>query len=312
MDKIEDKKNSEKTTRSMISFDWAMKKLLRSKANFGVLEGFLSELLFRKVKIKNIAESESNQKDKYDKFNCVDILVEIDAKEIVIIELQFNSQNDYFQRMLYGTSKTITDYMHLGEDYKLVRKVYSINIVYFDLGKGDDYIYHGYTRFIGLHTNEDLRLDEDQQKLYNKEFVGDLQPEYYILKVKNFDDVAKDTLDEWIYYLKNNKICDDFTAQGLKQAREILAFDNMNDAEKKDYERSMKIRMIQDSELATALYKGQNEGMAKGLAQGIKKGKAEGKLEGKIEIAKKLKLRGMTFDEIIEFTGLTKKEIEKL
>ena len=33
------------TTRSMISFDWAMKRLLRNKANFEVLEGFLSELL---------------------------------------------------------------------------------------------------------------------------------------------------------------------------------------------------------------------------------------------------------------------------
>jgi hypothetical protein len=30
-------------TRKLISFDWAIKKILRSKANFGILEDFLSE-----------------------------------------------------------------------------------------------------------------------------------------------------------------------------------------------------------------------------------------------------------------------------
>ncbi|MCL2131193.1 MAG: Rpn family recombination-promoting nuclease/putative transposase, partial [Lentimicrobiaceae bacterium] len=69
-------------TRSMISFDWAMKRLLRSKANFDVLEGFLSELLRREIKIKNIAESEGNKADKEDKFNRVDILVEADDREL--------------------------------------------------------------------------------------------------------------------------------------------------------------------------------------------------------------------------------------
>ena len=333
MKKRNNKKNSENKTRSMISFDWAIKNLLRDKTNFVVLEGFLSELLFCSVKIKNITESESNQKDKYDKYNCVDILVEIDNKELVIIELQFNSQNDYFQRMLYGASKAITDYMHVGDGYDRVRKVYSINIVHFDLGKGEDYIYRGTTRFIGLHKKDDLRLDEEQQQLYNKEFVGDLHPEYYILKLKNFDDVADDnTLDEWVYYLKNNKIRDDFTAQGLEQAREVLAYDNMSDAEKKDYEASIKARRIKDSEIQTALYKGKNEGRAeglaegkaeglaegieKGLAEGIEKGLAEGiekgLAEGKIEIAKNLLKSNIPINIIITSTGLTKEEIEKL
>ena len=74
-------------TRSMISFDWAMKRLLRQKANFEILEGFLSELLCRKIIIKNIGESEGNKTDENDKWNKVDILVEADGKELVIIEL---------------------------------------------------------------------------------------------------------------------------------------------------------------------------------------------------------------------------------
>ena len=275
-------------TRSMISFDWAMKRLLRSKANFEVLEGFLSELLRRKIIIKNIAESEGNKSDKEDKYNHVDILVEVDNKEIVIIELQFNTQSDYFHRMLYGTSKAIIEHIHEGDTYDKVRKVYSINIVYFDLGVGDDYVYHGISNFKGLHTHNELQLDDEQKILYNKTTIGDLYPEYYILKVKNFDDIAKDPLDEWIYYLKNNKIHDNFTAQGLDKARKVLAFDKMNEEEKKDYMRNIKEWRIKESEILSALYK------------------------GKIEIARKLKNRGMPFDLISEVTNLSNEEIEKI
>lgn len=202
-------------TRSMISFDWAMKRLLRNKANFEVLEGFLSELLRRKIVVKNILESEGNQTDKDDKTNRVDIFVEADYKELVIIELQFDSQDDYFLRMIYGVSKAITDYIDKGNPYSAVRKVYSVNIVYFDLGEGDDYVYWGVTNFRGLHTQNELLLTAKQQQVYGKTYAGDLNPEYFIIKVRGFDDVAKNTLDEWIFYLKNDKIKDDFTAQGL-------------------------------------------------------------------------------------------------
>ena len=272
--------------RSMISFDWAMKRLLRQKANFEVLEGFLSELLYRKVIIKSIGESDGNQTAKNDKYNRVDILVEADDKELIIIELQFYGQDDYFERMLYGVSKSITDYMYKGDAYHKVRKVYSINIVYFDLGKGEDYVYHGITNFTGLHTRKELLLDESQRNLYRKEFVGELYPEYYILKVNNFNDVAKDTLDEWIYYLKNNQIRDDFTAQGIAQAREALAFDNLSEEEKRQYEREVKDRRIRDSEINTAFNKGEREGLKKGEAKGLKKGRAEGRAEGKAERVK--------------------------
>ncbi|MDR1342594.1 MAG: Rpn family recombination-promoting nuclease/putative transposase, partial [Prevotellaceae bacterium] len=138
-------------SRVLISFDYALKRLLRNKANFDVLEGFLSELLLRDVKVKNIGEGESNQQYAEDKYNRVDILVEDTDGAVIIIELQFTQEIDYFHRMLYGTSKAITDRMHLGDQYITVPKAYSINIVYFDLGQGTDYVYHGKTHFVGLH-----------------------------------------------------------------------------------------------------------------------------------------------------------------
>ena len=57
-----------------IRFDWAMKRLLRNKANFGVLEGLLTTLLDEKITISQLLESESNQEDEFDKYNRVDLL----------------------------------------------------------------------------------------------------------------------------------------------------------------------------------------------------------------------------------------------
>ena len=284
-------------TRSMISFDWAMKRLLRQKANFEVLEGFLSELIRRKIIIKYIGESEGNKEDKDDKTNRVDMLVEADDKELVIIELQYDSLNEYFQRMLYGVSKAITDHMHRGVAYSHVRKVYSVNIVYFDLGSGDDYVYHGFNTFTGLHTHTELELTDKQQQLYGKTVAGDIFPEYYIIKVDKFDDVAKDTLDEWIYYLKNNRIRDDFTAQGIDKARQILAFDNLSDDEKKQYWRRLDDKRVRDGEIETAFTDGETKGLEKG------------RTEERENIVINSYRAGIPIETISTITGLTNDEI---
>ena len=71
---------------NLIRFDWAIKKILRDKANFGILEGFLSELLGQNIKILNLLDSESNKETNDDKFNRVDLLAELENKELVIIE----------------------------------------------------------------------------------------------------------------------------------------------------------------------------------------------------------------------------------
>ena len=340
-------KEQDKKSRSLISFDWAMKRLLRQKTNFEILEGFLSELLYRKIIIKNIAESEGNMTDKEDKSNKVDILVEIDDRELVIIELQYDSVLDYYHRMLYGVSKSITDYISRGDPYSKVRKVYSINIVYFELG-GDDYVYHGFTHFFGLHTNNELHLTASQQKLYNKTFVGEIYPEYYIIKVRGFNDVAKNTLDEWIYYLKNNRIEDNFTAQGIDKAREILLFDNLSNAEKAQYLRAIDNKLLSDDAFRTALFEGEIKGEAIGLekgkaigleegeAIGLEKGKAIGLEEGEAiglekgeaiglekgeaigerkkaeDVTQVLLKKGMSIEDISAISGLSKPQIEYL
>ena len=299
-------------TRSMISFDWAMKRLLRNKANFEVLEGFLSVLLRRKIIIKNIGESDGNQESKDDKYNRVDIFVEADGSELVIIELQYDSEDDYFQRMLYGVSKSITEHISQKQAYSTIRKVYSINIVYFDLGIGDDYVYHGVASFRGLHTNTELQLTEKQFNIYGKSFVDELYPEYYIIKVNKFNDLAKSPLDEWIYYLKNNKIKDEFEAPGLDKAREVLNFDKLSDEEKRQYWYNVEAKRIKNSEMTTAYTDGELKGLEKGEAIGLEKGEAIGVENTNKKIIANGMKAGYSIDDMATFTGLTLEEIVKI
>ena len=155
----------------LIRFDWAVKKLLRSKANFDVLEGFLSELLKENINIRNILDSEGNKETAEDKFNRVDLLVENSKGEMIIIEVQVEDQLDYIQRLIYGTAKVITEYIKQSVSYKEIKKVISISILYFDLGQGEDYIYHGTTKLIGIHSHEELRLSKKQQEEFQKDQI---------------------------------------------------------------------------------------------------------------------------------------------
>ncbi len=224
----------------LIRFDWAMKRLLRNKANFGILEGFLSELLRTDIKIIEILDSESNKETENDKFNRVDILVKNSNGELIIIEIQNDREYDYFQRMLYGVSKVIVEHIEEGSAYSQVKKVIAINVVYFNLGQGEDYVYYGITSFKGLHKKDILGLSKRQKEVFGVESVKDVFPEYYIIKVNNFDDNAQDTLDEWVYFFKHSAIKSNFSAKGIKEASEKLDIMKLPKKEQSDYKSYIK------------------------------------------------------------------------
>lgn len=300
-----------------------MKRLLRDKANYVVLEGFLASLLGKRFKIHRFLESEGNQEDEEDKYNRVDILAESEDGELCIIEVQNSRELSYFHRMLYGVSKAITEYIGLGKPYEEVRKVYSINIVYFELGQGKDYVYHGKTEFVGLHQPHDtLKLSVRQNEKFfgNKELdvmkrkaASDLFPEYYVLRVNDFDKVATTPLDEWIEFLKTGNISAKAKAAGLSEARERLRVDALSDKDKQAYYRHMEsvrhMKSLFDTSRDEGYEEGMDMGLAKGMDKGLAKGLAKGRSERAKEIAKQLKAMGLTTEQIAQATGLTLDEI---
>ena len=332
----------------IIRFDWAAKRILRDKANFGVFEGLITVLLGEKITIAEILESESNQNDENDKFNRVDIKAKNTKGEIILVEIQQTRQFYFLQRMLYGVAKTITEHIGIGNKYDKVKKVYSINILYFDLGKGSDYLYHGTNRFVGVHTNDTLQINIREQGQLRMVTPETIFPEYYIIRVNEFNQVAKTPIEEWMDYLKRGYIRDDTTTPGLAEAREKLQYIKMAPEERRAYDRHIDNIMVQNDVMDTAheegyaagvaegrkagmaegkaegkaegraegraegIVEGRAEGIAEGIAEGMAKGMAKGLTEGKIEIAKALKKDGMSNELIAKYTGLSAQEINEL
>ncbi len=294
--------------RKLITFDWAMKRLLRSKVNFEILEGFLSELLGEDITILEILESESNKESRGDKFNRVDLKVKNGKGELIIIEVQYDREYDYLQRILYGTSRVITEHQKESDNYATLVKVISVNILYFDLGHGSDYIYHGTTSFTGIHDHDILKLDRRQQILYGKNSISNLSTEYYLIKVNNFNRMATTTLDEWIYFLKNQEIKDEFKAKGIQKAKQSFALLSMSDEELRAYNSYQDSLRDEASYIETNYYSAKMEGREEGITEG----REQGIEETTRTIAIKLIEQGTEIDIIKTVTGLSVAAIEEL
>ncbi|MCI5209271.1 MAG: Rpn family recombination-promoting nuclease/putative transposase, partial [Candidatus Electrothrix sp. ATG2] len=260
------------------------------------------------ITILEVLESESNKDFKKHKKNVLDLKVKNSRNEIIIIEVQYDRDYSFFHRILWGTSRVVSEHLHEGDDYFRVQKVISVNLIYFDLGEGEDYIYHGVTSFRGIHKNDVLRLRTHEKKELGKDSVQEIFPEYYLIKINRFDDLAKDTLDEWVYFLKNEEIKPEFTAQGLQEAGRILSYTKLNKEEQIDYNNYIDTRRRRDSELRTKFSEGLEEGLEKGLKKGVEKGLKKGRLE----TARSMKKEGIPAEIIQKCTGLSLDEINGL
>jgi predicted transposase/invertase (TIGR01784 family) len=285
-----------KKDRPLVSFDWAAKKILRDKANFDILEGFLTTLLKQEIKIISILESEGTPEHATDKFNKVDLLVQNNHGELIIIEIQNNREVHYLERLLYGTSKLIVDHLQLGESYEKVKKVISISILYFLLGEGEtDYVYYGSTAFYGLHDGSKLVL-----RRYKPEALWDghievakkIFPEYYLIEVERFQDIIKSDLDEWIYFFKNSEIKEEFKSKNIQRAREKLDLLKMPESERKAFERYLMNKASEKEVIETA--------------------KIDGGIERNVEIAKAMLANNEPMEKIKQYTGLSEAEISDL
>ena len=310
-----------------ILFYWAIKRLLQQKANFGVLEGFLTVFLDQPVQIVEILESEGNQQSERDKYNRVDIKAKNAQGEIILIEVQNAREADYLERILYGVAKTITEHIDKGQPYRNITKVYSISILSLDLGKGTDYLYHGQNRFIGVHTKDSLEITRREKNALVGRKPEEIFPEYILIRVNQFNQVAVTPLEEWMAYLKQGVIRPDTTAPGLQEAREKLRYYSMSDQERHAYDAHLDAMLIENDVLSTARREGLYEGGEEGLAEGIEIGRAEGREEGRAEglkegeakrieemrsAAQNLKARGIDPLVISQALGLSIEEINPL
>ena len=287
------------TDNDFIRLDWAAKNILRDKADFEVFEGLMTVLFGEPVKIIELLESESNRETKEAKGNRVDIKAKNSKDEIILVEIQLEHQADFLERILFGVSKTIIEHIGKGQDYTNIKKVYSINILYFNLGVGNDYIYHGTNRFKGLNTGDTLAFNKREKKGYKQKRRANIFPEYYILRVNQYEkETAETPLEEWMRYLKDGYIRPDTTVPGLQKARECLRVLSMSDKDRKAYEYYLYNKVYEEDVVETAREDGWFEGYDVGEVEKAK------------QIANKMLAMGADMDYVMEVTGLKEEDIK--
>ena len=284
------------SSNDFVRLDWAAKNILRDKADFEIFEGLMTVLFGEPVKIMELLESESNRENREAKSNRVDIKAKNSKDEIILVEIQLEHQTDFLERILFGVSKTITDHLIRGERYSHVKKVYSINILYFNLGVGSDYVYHGSNSFKGMNTGDTLEFSKREKQGYKRRKRANIFPEYYILRVNQYEKERAETpLEEWMQYLKIGYIRPDTTAPGLQKAREKLRVLSMSDEERRSYERYLDNKLYEEDVVETA--------HEDGWFEGYDEGEAEGKKGAILEMVQKMRDEGMDDETISRITG---------
>jgi len=284
--------------RTIISLDYAIKNILRDKANFDVLSGFLTELLEREVNVQEILESESNVSSIDLKVNRLDLKAKINDGELAVFEIQFFDQIDFLGKVLFNACKAVVEQVSSGKMYN-IKKVYSINVAYFDLGAKREYVFRAnLSKFTGTHFSDEYI--PFSQSLNPPSDSGNLHPEYYLILPNKFDEQMRNKFDEWVYALKTSSVKSEFTAAGIQAAGEKLDVMKMTPQQRAEYDRARFENMDAKTQYYTAELKGKAEGEAKGKA------------EKTFEVAQKMKQKGMSNEDIAEITGLTPEEIEKL
>ena len=291
-----------------IRFDWAAKKILRDKSNFCILEGLITVLLDEPIQIIELLEKETYLPDNSDIHDRI-FFKTINAKnEIILVEIHTIRLLYFIECISFDVAASFTEHIQLGDKYDQVKKVYSISILYFDLGKGEDYVYRGQTVFRGVTKNDTLQITSKEKDVIHMKSPEEVFPEYYLIRVNAFNKLAENHLDEWIRYLKDGKIDENTTAPGLQEVQRKLEYMSMSKSDKLAYDEHINAVMIQNDVISTAM----KEGRAEGRAEGIAEGEAKGRAESQHEIAQAMKANGMLPEMIATCTGLSLQEIEML
>ncbi len=174
----------------LISFDYAIKYLLKDKGGYEVVEGFISALLksqgYKDVKIIALLDAESNKEDTLNKRSLADLIVEDEEHHKYIVEIERNIQQAFVHKACFNTSRLIVDHIAEGTDFTKIVKVFHISILYFPVGS--EPIHHGQTNIRGIESKEKLTVhlrNPDTDAVID---ATDILPEYFFISVPLFND----------------------------------------------------------------------------------------------------------------------------
>ncbi len=291
----------------LISFDYAIKYLLKDKNDYEIVEGFISALIsscgYKPVKIKALLESASNKESRELKSSIADLIVEDETGNKYIVEIDRSYSSIFLHKACFNSSRLIVDSISTNDDYSTIKKIIHINLLYFPFGNIKAPLHYGKTIFheVDRAHPQSLHIADLGMKFFD---AHNIFPEYFVISVPLFNDVIKDELDEWLYMMKHSEVKEDFKSPYMKKVAQRLNILKMSPADRKEYSIYRNKSLKERDYIVSA--------EEKGMAQGMEKGEAKGRAEEKIQIAKAMLLDGDSAEKIAKITGLPILEIEKL
>jgi predicted transposase/invertase (TIGR01784 family) len=279
----------------LISFDYAIKYLLKDKGDYEIVEGFISALLtsegYKPIKIRALLDGESNKESKHLKRSIADVIVEDDQGNNYIVEIDRAYTELFLQKAVFNTSRLIVDNLGANQDYLQIKKVFHINLLYFPFENTKVPLHHGKVIFHEIDNKHaiDIHLIDRGMQIFDSHNIF---PEYFLISIPLFDDVIKAEIDEWLYLMKHSEVKDNFKSPYMKKAAERLSILKMSNQEREVYDSYVMDSMKGRDYLISA--------------------EAKGASNKAIEIARAMLLEGDSIEKIAKITGLSIEEIEKL
>ena len=264
---------------------------LFNKKNEEITKSFIEALLDEKVNSIEINDTKELTRDKpMNKLGILDLELYINNKEKVDVEVQLLKNDEFIHRLLYYWSRLYSKQMQRGEEYTKAKRVVIIAIVDFE-----------------IDITKELRRMETIWNIREKEKTEKVLTDLLEIRIINlrrvreaYQEDKENKKNQWVMFLEdpNSKEVKEIMEKNEDVKKAIITVKEMSEDEKMERLAELREKAIRDEK---ALY---NTGIREGKELGIK--------ENKREIAKKMLSKGIKIKEVIELTGLTKEEIEKL
>ena len=266
--------------------DWAFKHVFGN--NLDLLQMLLRDILQMDLTVEASLPNEIDKFSPNDKDIIMDVICRLSDGRRIIVEMQQEKKAGFKDRIAYYGAANFVKQLHRGEKYTEVHAVYVVCFVNFKMQHTDcppGKIVYTY----------ELREQD----------TGELYGEYISLNFCELPRLAKDNFEalspkeEWFHLLKNMRnfaLNPKGVPERLKKVLEASRASSLAVPEQLQYFRAM-ISDTEKEEIAIANYQdGFDEGM-------------EAKAQA---IAKRMLECNMPVEKIVEFTGLTEKQVKEL
>lgn len=288
-------KNIQKFKRLSPKLDVVFQAIFGEEGSENITKDFLEKILKRKItKITLDKNLVLRREFREDKLGVLDVFTELDEKEKCNIELQIVDKKNIIERILFYWSRLYSKQIKEGEDYSKLKRTIIVLIADFKIKDLEELDYHSTWKI--METKNKIILTNNLE-------IDILE----LPKIEGKENV-KDELLDWLYFLEQPK--------GERVTKKMEENEALKEAVKKLDRISEDKEMQRIAELREKAIRDEKATYAKGLEDGEIRGEARGLQRGRTdrnnEIAKKLLLKKMPIEDIIEITGLTKEEIEEL